>query len=484
MTNYRISHSLQENKIFIRPIKGNNLDRKIQIFSPSTEFPFLFAGSFTLGEDYDIWIAPGTQPGILDWKDGGCIVRIINENEIEEEIVINPAEEKTRVLFVSPHLSTGGCPQYLLKKIETYKNVLDIYVVEFQFQGADFVVQRNKIIENIGSEKFFSLGEDKKQLKDIIDRVNPEILHFEEMPESYVDMEMLDEIYNPSRKYFITETTHSSESSPATKRFLPDKFIFCSRYSQERFKELSVPSEVWEYPIEDMKRPNRFSALRKLGLDPDWIHVLNVGLFTPGKNQGEIFEIARKFLNEKVMFHFVGNQAGNFEHYWKPLMENKPANCKIWGERNDVSNFLSACDIFYFSSVFELNPLVVKEALSWKMPVLMYNLETYMGAYSNKNEITFLDPQKNLKNNEKILRKRIDEARNKIEIRTWLNRTKIVHIVSQIGTDVENKSIESVSKLADLYSGSANTVSLIMMVNVSPSSFISKSLSPNFTQLS
>ena len=125
------------------------------------------------------------------------------------------------------------------------------------------------------------------------------------------------------------------------------------------------------------------------------------------------------------MFHFVGNQAGNFEHYWKPLMENKPANCKIWGERNDVSNFLSACDIFYFSSVFELNPLVVKEALSWKMPVLMYNLETYMGAYSNKNEITFLDPQKNLKNNEKILRKRIDEARNKIEIRTWLNRTKL-----------------------------------------------------------
>jgi hypothetical protein len=30
-------------------------------------------------------------------------------------------------------------------------------------------------------------------------------------------------------------------------------------------------------------------------------------------------------------FHFVGNQAGNFESYWKPLMETLP-NVTVWEE--------------------------------------------------------------------------------------------------------------------------------------------------------
>jgi hypothetical protein len=412
------------------------------------EFPFLYAGTINLSTEYDIWIAPGTQKDVPDWKDAGYVIRIIDETTIEEEIRVETSNEKTRVLFIAPHLSTGGCPQYLLKKIQTYKDVLDIYVVEYQFLGADFVVQRNQILEIVGETKFFSLPEDDKgKLISIINDVKPEIVHFEEMPESYVDMELIDKIYNPLRTYFITETTHSSESNPVDKRFIPDKFIFCSKYSQEKFKEIEIPSEVWEYPIEDFKRPNRFNALRKLKLDPEYVHILNVGLFTSGKNQGEIFEIARKFLGEKIMFHFVGNQAGNFEHYWKPIMKNKPENCKIWGERKDVENFLSACDIFYFSSIFELNPLVVKEALSWKMPVLMYNLHTYLGTYSKEKNVHFLNPQKNLVENEKILRKIIENLIIPVD-RTWLNKCKIVHIVSEIFNEMEQNSIASVSELA------------------------------------
>mgnify|MGYP000321136362 CR=1 FL=1 len=55
---------------------------------------------------------------------------------------------KQRLLYVAPHLSTGGLPQYLLKQIEHFKNDFEIEVVELNNVGGDaFVVQKNKIKE-------------------------------------------------------------------------------------------------------------------------------------------------------------------------------------------------------------------------------------------------------------------------------------------------------------------------------------------------
>jgi glycosyltransferase involved in cell wall biosynthesis len=351
-----------------------------------------------------------------------------------------------KVLFVAPHLSTGGCPQYLLKKIEKYRNELEIYVVEYNFLGDAYVVQRNAIIKMIPTENFFTLGERKEDLLQIIDRISPDIIHFEELSESMCSYEMLEHIYlKHQRSYYITETTHSSESNPEHKVFLPDKFIFASKYSLEKFKKLGVPSTVWEYPIEKKERPNRNEALRKLNLDSKKIHILNVGLFTPGKNQKELIEIAQSFANRSdVVFHFVGNQAPNFEHYWKPLMENLPVNCKVWGERGDVEEFMKACDIFYFSSTFELNPLVIKEALSWNMPIMMYNLHTYMQSYDDTPEITFLSE---IEANIKSLHCLIQEQKNAIVENTEF-KAKLVHIVSDLESEIEKTSIASVSRLA------------------------------------
>ena len=36
-----------------------------------------------------------------------------------------------KLLYVAPHLSTGGLPQYLTKKIELLKNEFEIYLVEW-----------------------------------------------------------------------------------------------------------------------------------------------------------------------------------------------------------------------------------------------------------------------------------------------------------------------------------------------------------------
>ena len=39
----------------------------------------------------------------------------------------------------------------------------------------------------------------------------------------------------------------------------------------------------------------------------------------------------------------------------------------------------------------ETNPLVLKEALGWDMPVLMYDLPVYNGKYNNEINVAFLD---------------------------------------------------------------------------------------------
>ena len=60
---------------------------------------------------------------------------------------------------------------------------------------------------------------------------------------------------------------------------------------------LGIDTKVWQYPIEDFKY-DKDKAKEELGFQKDWKHVLMVGLFSVGKNQSEIFDVAR--LLEKV----------------------------------------------------------------------------------------------------------------------------------------------------------------------------------------
>jgi hypothetical protein len=293
-----------------------------------------------------------------------------------------------KLLIIASHLSTGGAPQFTLNKIELLKDKYEIYCVEYDFLSPDFVVQRNRIINLLG-DNFISLGEDKFRLINIIEEIKPDIITIEEICESFIDLKIIKEIYNHKREYKIIETTHSSHDQSNLKKYLPDKFTFVSEYSLNIYKHLGVESCIIEYPI-DKKVRNKLESQKKLGLNPEYKHILNVGLFTQGKNQGYAFEIARQLIDEKIIFHFVGNQAGNFKEYWEPIMKTKPDNCIIWGEKDNVNEFIEACDSFLFTSRFELNPLVIKEVLCYDIPILMFNLHTYCSSYDKNENVYFL----------------------------------------------------------------------------------------------
>lgn len=293
-------------------------------------------------------------------------------------------------------MSTGGAPQVTVNKVELLKDYYDIKVVEYAFLSWQFVVQRNRIIKLVGKQNFYSLGENKfDELLQIMQDFKPDIVSMEEFPEMFMDDSVTNLVYNCDRNYKIVETTHDSSFNPKNKRYLPDKFIFVSSYNSFQYITLDVPTEVIEYPV-DKKTRDKHSMRERLGLEHDYKHFVTVGLFTPRKNQAYAFQLAERLKNQKVKFHFLGNQAGNFAKYWKPLMANKPDNCIVWGERDDVSDFLKACDVFFFPSKGdrgnkELNPIAIKEAMEYDDLIkVMYNLDVYCNKYNDEQMLVYL----------------------------------------------------------------------------------------------
>jgi GR25 family glycosyltransferase involved in LPS biosynthesis len=358
---------------------------------------------------------------------------------------------KKRLLYVSPHLSTGGLPQYLCKQIERFKDEYQIEVVEINNVGGDaFVVQKNLIK---GLVPLHTLGSDKAKILDVLEKFKPHIIHFQEIPQFDLPIDVLDKIFNKNREYYIVASTHGSYTDPTQITYHPDRYVLVSEWSRRKFEVTGVDTKIWEYPIENYTF-NKEEARKILGFEDGWKHVLNVGLFTPGKNQKEIFQIAKELADYKIKFHFVGNQAGNFESYWKPLMEDKPDNCVVWGERNDVDIFYKASDVFYFSSTLELNPLSIKEALSYKLPSLFRRLHTYLDTYDENPLVSYIDNDLESTKNKllQILNPSVDTEKYLEYNGSWIKRLpkiQIKHLQTKPNDEREVFSRNSIEKLKE-----------------------------------
>ena len=282
-----------------------------------------------------------------------------------------------KVLFIAPHLSTGGMPQYLYKQMEVLSESCEVWCIEWDnVTGGVLVVQRNRIANLLGN-RLLTLGEKKEDLFSFTKTINPDVIHLQEIPEMFMPYNIASRLYNSDRKYTIVETSHDSSFDINNKLHFPDRFAMVSQYQVEAYKPLNIPCDLVEYPIEYHKRTKtREELLNQLGLDPNKKHVITVGLFTPRKNQAEVIEYAKQLKNYPIQFHFIGNQADNFKYYWEPIIKNFPSNCKWWGERSDVDTFYQAADLFLFTSRGsntdkETKPLVIREAISWQVPSLI-----------------------------------------------------------------------------------------------------------------
>lgn len=329
---------------------------------------------------------------------------IIYKNKKDNSIKQLQVSKKI-LLIINPHLSTGGCPEYLYQFILNNKYQYEaIKVIEFSNFSNEYVIQKNKIKNLIGEQNVVCLGdfwedditfESKKyKLLDIINEFSPDIVWLNEFPECFEyklpPEQLMKKIYSVNRTYKIIETTHNNNFDFNNKVFIPDEFMFCSELHLEKSKNINIKKYVWEIPIQNNQRPNREDTLRSLNLDPEFLHVLNVGIFNKNKNQKYIFDLAENLKSYKIQFHFIGNFCFLNEC---GIEENQLSlnNCKIWGERSDVDLFMSCMDIFLFPSHNELNPLSVKEALSWNMDVVCKKCDNYTKKYSNISNFYLLE---------------------------------------------------------------------------------------------
>ena len=99
------------------------------------------------------------------------------------------------VLFLVPHLSTGGMPQFLLKRIQALQKYTDIEVFVYEWTQIStwYQIQRKKIIKILPKDNFFSCGyfpewgeENDKYHSNFIKYLYDkkiDIVHLEEFPE-------------------------------------------------------------------------------------------------------------------------------------------------------------------------------------------------------------------------------------------------------------------------------------------------------------
>lgn len=318
-----------------------------------------------------------------------------------------------RIIFITPNLSSGGMPEYLRKKVELLKDDNDVWVLELHTEWL-YRVQRDKIESLIG-DRLIPVNSNFEKMWGIIQEIKPDIIHFEELSDYNIPYEILDRIYTPDRKWKIFETFHDSSIESLEKRYLPDKLIVVSPWQQKMMMDLGIPIEVINHEIDTDVRDR--DKLKELGLDPNKKHVMQVGIFSRRKNQSETFELAR--LMPDVQFHFLGGLAENYKYYWNPLIANKPDNCHIWNERNDVDRFYQCFDAVIFPSRGnygdrETNPLVIRESIAWKIPLLVRDLPVYMGMYREGSLVKFMSDDIN--SNVETLSKITNIEKNKTKI--------------------------------------------------------------------
>jgi glycosyltransferase involved in cell wall biosynthesis len=309
-----------------------------------------------------------------------------------------------KILYIAMHLSTGGSPQWLFELLKEAKKSNEVFVVEFSRYSSDYTVQRDRILDLIGSENFTSLGhynskdydQQKERLIDVIKSFNPDIVHFNEVPENFeykgFGSKLLRKIYEEERAYKILETCHNNSFDFSTKEVWPDAFVAVSEFQKINLELLGKKCYLWDYEIQKKERPDREEALKALGLDPNKKHILNIGLFHANKNQKYIYDMASKLIDLvglSIEFHFVGNECfkGNCG-----ISDLDLPNCRVWGERDDVDAFYSCMDLFLFPSIRELNPLCIKEALSWGMPIIMNKIKAcdLYKKYEDNSSVKFI----------------------------------------------------------------------------------------------
>ncbi len=290
-------------------------------------------------------------------------------------------------------------PAFLLKRIQAlqqYSN-FEIYVIEWKCYSMEYVVQRKQIQKLVGKNFYSFSGNDeaKKSITNFCYEKNINIIHIEEIPEGFdsgnlFDPEIQKELYDSSHPWKVIETCHNIYFNPKeNKLHEPNGYACVTPYHiKNTFKDQNAKKSLISFPIDPSIQSSKSKEefLDKIGYRRKGeFHIINIGLWTSGKNQGYALDIAKRLYDKygfTYIFHFIGNQAPNFKDYWEPLMESIPPNVIVWGEKDNTKDYFKLADLMLFTSTWECNPIVLKEAISNNIKIMANNLDHYGEEYT------------------------------------------------------------------------------------------------------
>ena len=342
-----------------------------------------------------------------------------------------------KILIINPNIINGFFSKFFINKLKILISEFDVSVLNIDSKYDDNISVNE--IQSLLFEKFIQIQNDSNIIENLI-KIQPNILHFEEFPETFLSETIFDNILNlkETLKFKITDTTYRNDFDSEDKKFITDRTMFISKENYTKFCTVLKDTQVIEWDGKLIS--SREEKLKSLGLNPDLKHVMNVDFFISQKNQSEIFDYAKKLENKNVQFHFFGDRVDVFSDYWESLIQNKPQNCKIWEKSPKIHNFLDCMDLLISTSKLENRPLHIIEAQNYEIPILMYNLPNY-GDDFKKTNVQFLT--NNLDYNVEMI-KRVLELNNEFMPTNSKNEIKIE-------TKKQEKDLKKVSRKISAY---------------------------------
>lgn len=289
-----------------------------------------------------------------------------------------------KIVYIIPKLEASPQTTMLIKRIvEMKKDGHDVYVIEWTKTQS---LHRDKVIELVDNNHFLTLNVPNELAGHLLD-IQPEIIHFEELPENLdpvIPAELLHWIYyDPQKNWRIVESSHTSATDAiCRKQWEPDAFYLHSLDQVEnQFAMMRSPLFLIQFPIDLEDSSESMSTQEILGdfkISGDKKHIVNIGPFTEANNQGHFLEIAKAFYDkhgDQYQFHLVGPLDPQVD------LLALPPNTIAWGEQVDVWKWLRVADILLHTTIQDIDPFQCRQAMAHGVRMMAFSLRSYRDQY-------------------------------------------------------------------------------------------------------
>lgn len=230
----------------------------------------------------------------------------------------------------------------------------------------DYLDKSIKIIELKNGERNIGIKDFKLyfEIKKIIERENPDIVHLHSSKAGFLGRLYLNEkerevFYNPHGYSFLMEDAKGIKSFIYKSiEWIASKkcgyIIACSKGEYEEALKLSKKA----FLINNGINIKKLSNLNEKKIDVKNLKICTLGRITLQKNPKIFNEIANNFT--KIQFTWIG--AGELEN------ELKAPNIKItgWLEKEEALKIMNENDVFLLTSLWEGLPIALLEAMHYK----------------------------------------------------------------------------------------------------------------------